>query len=177
MRPNAIIVSLGLAVLQAEGCHPILNTVASDNTSTIHIRDVAPTTTSDAPANSTSAASGPVGIDVCDGSPIRKGPELSFNANKRATIRIVWDWNGKTPTFIGVIVRAYEEDLQRSKVEGIAKRGYANHRRAENTSPPATIHKRDDPNTSSSMFGLLGIVLGDITSAIGVEEAGSPPGW
>lgn len=118
MRPNAIIVSLGLAILQAEGCHPILvgflfpfhslnviqaqqrkymlaasvsqNTVASDNTSTIHFRDVAPTTTSDAPANSILATSGPVGIDVRDGSPIRKGPELSSNANKRETIGIIW---------------------------------------------------------------------------------------
>ncbi|TEY27732.1 hypothetical protein BOTCAL_1088g00030 [Botryotinia calthae] len=81
--PNAVTVFLGLAILQAACCHPILNAFASDSTSTIHIRDVAPATASDAPANFILTAADPLSMTVHNGSSIRKGPELSTNTNKR----------------------------------------------------------------------------------------------
>ncbi|TGO08644.1 hypothetical protein BTUL_0198g00050 [Botrytis tulipae] len=50
----------------------------------------------------------------------------------------------------------------------------AGHNRAENSRLPATLDERDDPNSSVSELSLLGIVLGDITSAIGAQRARSP---
>ncbi|TGO49128.1 hypothetical protein BCON_0220g00140 [Botryotinia convoluta] len=207
MRPNAITVFLGLVLLEVVGCHPILNSVVIDSTNKILNRDLAPVVISGAPVNTILAAVGSLDTAVRDGSPICKRSELLFNYNKRDQKRNNRVGNpsppatlyedgenhnndhddhyhdtgiGKrdTPTLIGgVLIGARREDFQSPKAEEIMKRESAGHSRAENSSPSVTLDERDDPDASSSVLGLLEILLGDITSAIGVKQVWPPSGW
>ncbi|TGO24750.1 hypothetical protein BPAE_0095g00060 [Botrytis paeoniae] len=183
------------------------NLVLPDSTNAILNRDVAPVVISGAPVNTILAAAGRLGIAVGELSPTRKTSELLSNANKRDKKRnnrihnpspratLYEDGENRnndhddhyhdsrikkrdTPTVIGgVLIGARREDFQSPKAEEIMKRESAGHSRAENSSPSVTLDERDDPDASDSVLGLLGIVLGGITSAIGVQQAGSSSGW
>ncbi|KAF7880042.1 uncharacterized protein EAF02_007679 [Botrytis sinoallii] len=95
MRPNAITVFLGLAILEVAGCHPILvgtfilflclNVLQTEkrNTNAILNGDGALAIVSDAFSDNILTAAGPLGIAVRVGSSVRKRSAPLPDANKR----------------------------------------------------------------------------------------------
>ncbi|KAF5871353.1 uncharacterized protein Bfra_007868 [Botrytis fragariae] len=153
MRPNAITIFLGLAILEAAGCHPILKPTANNSTNAILNRDGTPAIVSGAPVDTISAVADLLGVAVGKLSPIQKPTIMTMT-----TITMIPGSNKRdTPTLIGgVLIGARREDFQSPKAEEIMKRESAGHSRAENFSPSLTLDKRDDPDSSNSVLGLWG---------------------
>lgn len=157
MLSNAIIVLLGLTILDGVGCLPILNSIESGNTITISLRDGAPLDTSSVLVNSLKGTVGPVVMDRLDDLPLiknRHGNNGLGNPSSPATLDDdVEDTTiGKrdTPSLIGARDKTSASPL----VTHSEEREFEDHIRAENAFPPATLEEQD-PEITGDLSSLI----------------------